>query len=116
MNCEEAAMNSHTPCPDRNQLKSLLDTNLPEDEQNPLIVHLDSCEGCQHSLEALASSGLSWTGIVQPADDPPATSAFWPALRDLVESEAEPTTAPVAAAVAEETEDELSLDFLQPAE
>ncbi len=109
-------MDCNTPCPDRDKLKGLLDTNIPEEEQASLIGHLDACEGCQESLEALASGDFAWADAVQPANDPPATSAFWPALQELERDDGERTTAPVGAAVAEETDDELSLDFLQPAD
>jgi WD40 repeat protein/serine/threonine protein kinase len=113
-------MNRQTVCPDTARLQELLDNCLPDDEQSDLVRHLDSCTGCQHSLEALACGGSSCPEAVRHVDEvrPPSDSAFWPALRQL-ESEANTLTLPVQpppdTSIPEAAPD-LSLDFLSPAD
>ncbi len=105
-----------TPCPDAARLKGLLESSLPAEEQKALVGHLDSCTGCQHSLETMAAGGAPVSEAVRQAerDQPASDSAYWAALRRL---EGEP--AADARTVAEPDRrdgDDVSLRFLQPAE
>jgi WD40 repeat protein len=107
-------MTRSTSCPDLTRLKGLLDSSLPEPEQAQLIAHLDDCPGCQQSLEEMAAGGSSWPAAVRHVgrDRPPSGSAFWPALRQVEDELATRVDTPRDSA----TDDDISLDFLQPAE
>ncbi len=56
---------SPTPCPAPARLLRLLNATLPEDEQAPLMEHLEGCAGCREALEALAAGRDSWAGVAQ---------------------------------------------------
>jgi serine/threonine protein kinase len=105
-----------TPCPDAARLKGLLESSLPEAEQNVLVGHLDSCTGCQHSLEEIAAGGAPVSESVRLAerDQPPADSAYWTALRQL-EGQRVPDERTIPDPDRRGGED-VSLNFLQPAE
>jgi tricorn protease-like protein len=106
-------MATQTPCPDHARLEKLLDSSLPEDEQAELIGHLDGCSCCQHSLEELASGGSPCAQMVREAEAgrPPSQSHFWNVMKNL-QGSVEATSAQAASG----TSEEISLDFLQPAE
>ena len=72
-------------CPDSTRLQRLLDGSLPEEQQAELTSHLDSCEGCQQSLDELAAGSRSLTHVIRHVDRerPAADSAYWRALRAL---------------------------------
>src|SRR5260370_38244241 len=72
-----------TPCPNAARLKGLLESSLPAAEQSALVGHLDSCTGCQHSLEEIAAGGspLSEAGPPAAPAQPPAASPSGSALR-----------------------------------
>jgi hypothetical protein len=109
-------MKQNVSCPDRDRLQGLIDTNLPEAEQAALIDHLDSCTGCQHSLEELAG-GSSWSEIVRQTDElrPSSGSAFWPALERIEKEMA--TRSQVTGALNEPVAVEsVALDFLSPSD
>lgn len=64
-------------CPSLEKLRGLIDETLPADEQAALQAHVDSCEACQKSLEALVAGTESWESAVghlredsQVASDP----------------------------------------------
>jgi WD40 repeat protein len=111
-------MASPTPSPDPHPHRHQLDSDLPTREQADLVAHLDACECCQHELESLATGEWSWTEPARSCGGakPPDQSAFWPAL-ESVEQQAAPAaaTATPAPEPATTTED-VSLDFLSPAE
>jgi eukaryotic-like serine/threonine-protein kinase len=105
-------MKNTTTCPPTDELRELLASALPSEEQEACTSHLDSCACCQAKLEELATEGTNLSQVVEQlhADSPQATSAYWPALKAAAEQ--------VHLA---ETQDPLprmrdrSLDFLQPA-
>lgn len=74
-----------TKCPTTTELQALIDNDLPELEQADLTAHLDVCEYCQAALESLASQGRPLMKLVPKNPEPrfDATSAFWPAVRNL---------------------------------
>lgn len=52
-------------CPDKQQLKSLLEDQLPDLEQADLAAHLETCQDCQHTLENLAAEGDAWQKLAR---------------------------------------------------
>src|SRR5262249_54837757 len=52
-------------CPAPACLLGLLNATLPENEQAPLMEHLEGCAGCRETLEALAAGRDSWAGVAQ---------------------------------------------------
>jgi hypothetical protein len=106
-------MNYPTPCPDLPRLQDLLASRLPEEEQAALIGHLDSCSGCQNSLEEIAGGPPPLPAVWGESSGlPAAESAFWPALRRVQEEVAVqgPTRLEAGASF------DLSLDFLSAAD
>src|SRR5262245_41617639 len=102
-----------TTCPDPARLRGLLDGRLSSDEQADLTAHLDGCPDCQRALEDLAAGSSSWPDSVRHREGgrPGPDSAYWAALKGLQRD----VTATVAAP--DDTGDEeLSLDFLSPAD
>jgi serine/threonine protein kinase len=101
-----------TPCPDQGRLQKLLDSGLPPPEQAEVVQHLDDCVGCQQALEGLATGEWAWAEPARGCGGarPPDESAFWPALR--------PVEAAVTVASPEPppTPEDVSLDFLSPAD
>jgi serine/threonine protein kinase/WD40 repeat protein len=55
-------------CPDRIELKDLLDGTLPDDRQAELQDHLESCFVCQAALEGLAAGKETWCGAAEKLD------------------------------------------------
>lgn len=51
---------SSRSCPTTEQLRALLDESLPHDDQSTLQGHIEDCEICQKSLEALVAGTESW--------------------------------------------------------
>jgi len=109
-------MASPTPCPDRDRLRKLLEPSSAPD-QSEIVGHLDDCEGCQHELEALATGEWSWAEQARGCGHakPPDQSAFWPALR-AVEGGAAVATPPPVTTAEPPAPEEVSLDFLSPAD
>src|SRR5689334_14218948 len=101
-----------TTCPPTEELRELIASALPSEEQAACTAHLDSCSSCQAKLEELATEGTNLSQVVERlhAGDPQATSAYWPALQAaaLQVHQAE-TLQPTP------RRRERSLDFLQPA-
>src|SRR5262245_25481364 len=58
-------MNPVTCCPDVVQLQRHLEGSLPEAEQARLIEHLDACEFCRLTLEALAAGDGGLIGVAR---------------------------------------------------
>jgi uncharacterized protein (TIGR03067 family) len=56
---------SISSCPAPARLLRLLNATLPEDEQAPLMEHLDGCAGCREALEMLAAGRDSWVGMAR---------------------------------------------------
>jgi serine/threonine-protein kinase len=52
-------------CPGPERLRRLLDAILPEDEQAPLLEHLEGCARCREALEALAAGRDSWAEVAR---------------------------------------------------
>ncbi|HEY1377210.1 MAG TPA: protein kinase [Gemmataceae bacterium] len=105
-----------TPCPDRDRLQKLLDSGLPPPDETDVVRHLDDCPGCQQALEGLATGEWSWAEPARGCGGakPPDQSAFWPALRSVEAAVAVETTAASPDPVT--VPEEVSLDFLSPAE
>jgi adenosylmethionine-8-amino-7-oxononanoate aminotransferase len=57
-------MSRSSPCPDAGQLKELLASGLPDKDRTDLIEHLESCSGCQHSLEEIANTITHGIGLL----------------------------------------------------
>src|SRR5271170_906166 len=71
-------------CPDHERLRQLLESDLANDEEAELVRHLDSCSGCQQSLEEIAGdASFAAVGAASDHDKPVAASAFWPVLEQL---------------------------------
>lgn len=118
-----------TKCPSTTELQALLDNDLSQSDQIELTAHLDVCECCQTALESLASQGKPLSNLVPKNPEPrfDATSAFWPAVRNLEAdlSKASRLATPVAATApgssARHTptgavQEEVPLTFLDPVE
>jgi serine/threonine-protein kinase len=56
---------SASSCPAPARLLRLLNAALPEEEQAPLMEHLEGCAGCREALEALAAGRDSWAGVAR---------------------------------------------------
>jgi serine/threonine protein kinase len=56
---------SVSSCPAPVRLLRLLHAALPEEEQAPLMEHLETCAGCREALEALAAGQDSWDGVAR---------------------------------------------------
>ncbi|HZY89558.1 MAG TPA: protein kinase, partial [Gemmataceae bacterium] len=54
-------MPAQLPCPGPARLRQLLDGALAEPEQTQLVRHLDTCAGCQQTLEGMAANAASWS-------------------------------------------------------
>lgn len=77
------ATNPARACPPTEELRQLLGTALPGEQQQGLTVHLDHCTNCQAKLEELATEGTNLSSVVEHLNEaePVATSAYWPALK-----------------------------------
>ena len=100
-----------TTCPQTDELQQLLEGTLVDQRQLECTEHLDSCSCCQAKLEVIATGGTNLSQVVEKLHeaDPLATSAYWPALKALGNSEQ-----PAVAVQPSPRVRNLSLDFLQP--
>jgi hypothetical protein len=106
-------MSAHPTCPDPARWRRLLEADLPEGEQSALAAHLETCPGCQRTLEGLAAGHAAWFAAARhlvgaPADEGPALRRV---LADLASGAGEPATA-------DGTDPDAgpALDFLGPSE
>lgn len=78
-------MDVTTACPPSEELKQLIDGTLSGERQQECTRHMDSCECCQAKLEELATAGTNLSQILDHAyqAEPVASSAYWPALKEL---------------------------------
>ncbi|WP_254508530.1 WD40 repeat domain-containing serine/threonine protein kinase [Anatilimnocola floriformis] len=74
-----------TACPPTEELRQLLGTQLSGERQQEYTDHLDRCPCCQNKLEELATEGTNLSSVVEHLNqaDPVATSAYWPAIREI---------------------------------
>ncbi len=72
-------------CPEREELRQLLDGSLPGERQQQCTQHMDSCECCQAKLEEIATEGTNLSQVVEHlhAAAPGTDSAYWPAVKEL---------------------------------
>lgn len=72
-------------CPEREELRQLLDGSLSGERQQECTQHMDSCECCQAKLEEIATEGSNLSQVVEhlQATAPDTNSAYWPALKEL---------------------------------
>src|SRR5437879_844779 len=107
-------MSRQATCPSPDRFQELLAGSLSPRELQEVTDHLDECGSCQQALEALAAgdlhlpTALHAVGQGQPRSD----SAYWPALQKLENEVVTLLQTPGKA----DTQGELSLDFLGPAE
>jgi uncharacterized protein (TIGR03067 family) len=75
---------SISSCPAPVRLLRLLHAALPENEQAPLMEHLETCAGCREALEALAAGQDSWDGVARNlrADNGPGRTRPYSAGRE----------------------------------
>lgn len=78
-------MNTTTNCPQTEELRQLLGSQLSGEQQQQYTDHLDRCPCCQQKLEELATEGTNLSSVVEhlTSAEPMATSAYWPALREI---------------------------------
>lgn len=105
-------MNTITTCPCSEELQKLIDGSLSGERQEECTRHMDSCECCQAKMEVLATGGTNLSKILVHANEaePIASSAYWPALKELnadLDETYVPRTTPRSR--------EVSLHFLQSA-
>lgn len=101
-----------TSCPQPDELQQLIEGSLSGERQQECTRHMDSCECCQAKLEGIATGGTNLSSILVHANEaePIASSAYWPALKELGADLSEtfvPRSTPRSR--------EVSLHFLQPA-
>jgi len=104
-------------CPQAEELRQLIDGSLSGDRQQECTRHMDSCECCQARLMELATDGTNLSQMVERAYEvePVASSAYWPALKELgAELDLEETFVPSRSPRTSRSRD-VSLQFLQPA-
>ncbi len=72
-------------CPERDELRQLLEGSLSGERQQQCTQHMDSCECCQAKLEEIATEGSDVSQLVAHLDaaNPAKESAYWPALKAL---------------------------------
>ena len=77
--------NITTTCPATEELRQLLGSQLSGEQQQAYTNHLDRCPCCQQKLEELATEGTNLPSVVEHLNEaePVATSAYWPALREI---------------------------------
>src|SRR5262245_35658694 len=61
-------MATATQCPDLGWWGDLLDSRLPEPVVNSLSSHLETCPGCQRTLDRLTAGELSWVEAARALD------------------------------------------------
>lgn len=101
-----------TTCPQPEELQQLIEGSLSGERVQECTQHMDSCECCQAKLEVLATGGSNLSQIVNHAYEvePVASSAYWPALKEL-DADLDVTYVPRSTTRSAE----VSLQFLQPA-
>ncbi|MBS0201254.1 MAG: serine/threonine protein kinase [Planctomycetes bacterium] len=101
-----------TTCPCSDELQKLIDGSLSGERQQECTRHMDSCECCQSKLEVMATGGTNLSQILVHANEvePIASSAYWPALKEL-SADLDETFVPRSTPRSRE----VSLQFLQPA-
>lgn len=74
-----------TACPATEELRQLLGSQLSSDLQQEYTNHLDRCPCCQNKLEELATEGTNLSSVVEhlTTSEPMATSAYWPAIKEI---------------------------------
>eukprot|EP00475_Leptophrys_vorax_P030909 TRINITY_DN46643_c0_g1_i3.p3 TRINITY_DN46643_c0_g1~~TRINITY_DN46643_c0_g1_i3.p3 ORF type:complete len:209 (+),score=14.87 TRINITY_DN46643_c0_g1_i3:721-1347(+) len=102
---------NNTTCPQPEELQQLIEGSLSGERQAECTQHMDSCQCCQEKLEVIATGGSNISQVVIHANEvePIASSAYWPALKELdadLEETYVPRSTPRSAQV--------SLQFLQP--
>jgi WD40 repeat protein len=104
-------MTTISTCPNRDELRQLLDGSLTGERQLQCTEHIDTCSGCQAKLEQLATGGSNLSRVVERLHeaDPIASAAYWPALKAL-HVDVQPTVVPESGGRSRD----LSLDFLEP--
>lgn len=72
-------------CPPTEELRQLLGSQLSGEQQQAYTNHLDRCPCCQEKLEELATAGTNLSSVVEHLNqaEPMATSAYWPAIREI---------------------------------
>ena len=92
-------------CPDSARLRDLLDGALPPDEQAAVAGHLETCDGCQQTADAL-SAAEPWPALTDHLED--VAAAPDPGLRRVIEQARSGPPASLSEPAA--------LDFLSPPE
>jgi serine/threonine protein kinase/regulation of enolase protein 1 (concanavalin A-like superfamily) len=72
-----------TSCPGPDELRQLLDDELPAEAQRAVQAHLEGCPLCQQALERLAAAGPSWDRAARHLADPGEPTD--PALQGVVQ-------------------------------
>src|SRR5262245_36607397 len=105
-----------TECPEPAQLKRLIASELPDDEQSGLVAHLDACEMCQRKIELIAAGGSGLCDSFARGEEsrPGVASAYWPAMRRLERELG--NGSPLGATQAEWETPTVALNFLDPPE
>lgn len=105
-------METITKCPQPEELQQLIDGSLSGERQQECTRHMDSCECCQAKLVDMATGGTNLSQIVERAYDiePMASSAYWPALKEL-DADLDETFVPRRGVRSRD----VPLHFLQPA-
>ena len=105
-------METITKCPEVEELRQLIEGSLAGERQQECTQHMDSCECCQTKLMDLATGGTNLSEIVEHAyeAEPVASSAYWPALKEL-DADLDETFVPRQTPRSRE----VPLHFLQPA-
>src|ERR1700722_15801827 len=96
--------NMFATCPDISNLQSLLENRAGGDESTEMVAHLETCAGCQQTLESLAANPCAWEDAARGMVKRSHTES---ALRGMVERLKNEKPVPA--------EDDLSL-FLSPAD
>jgi tRNA A-37 threonylcarbamoyl transferase component Bud32 len=104
-------MTRQASCPDRVCLQQLLGGTLPDNERGELTGHVETCENCQRTLDALIIGSASWAAIARQVEqeEPEPEEAL---RRVMEEIRSEIST--VEGAAEAPTEDPPALDFLSP--
>src|SRR6186997_3460116 len=90
-------MKNAAVCPNTEELRQLIDGSLSGERQQACTEHLERCQGCQSSLEDIATDGSNLSQLVERAheSEPVAQSAYWPAIRAVGQAAGyAPTIAP----------------------
>jgi eukaryotic-like serine/threonine-protein kinase len=114
-------------CPSKDQLSELLEAHVADDAQSSIVRHLDTCESCQGTLEALAVGDANIPKVIQADLPMPAAgkSAYFPAVAKLKSDSKEivrrsgagnAETIFTDSSGASTVTEEPTLDFLQPAD